>query len=148
MYIYCGWTRKGQLPATHLKIGAYGKQQAANPWVGWSWSRVDLNEGAGGSWIYLGWDKQPLDKWLPIYQVQFLVTTAKHPPTINNWSAIDLNLNRGSGGPKIFMYATFDPQEAFIDENDSPVELRVDAHVLNPSADQIEECNKLKPLST
>ncbi|MFD7136769.1 hypothetical protein [Streptomyces sp. NPDC059894] len=86
---------------------------------GWFKIDVDLNEGAGGEYLYFAYERDGADR--PITDIYFLIGQGQ--PTPPGYEKIDTDLNKGAGGA--YIYATFtrtvgDPIEdlAVISSND------------------------------
>ena len=100
---------------TQIDFEAFGEAQGSNPRPEWEWSPVDLNGGAGGRWIYMFWKRGGAK---PVFNVTFIVTDSSSPFEIPGYTAINVDLNAGSGGPFIWGYYTTDPDNSFIKVND------------------------------
>jgi hypothetical protein len=108
-YIYAGWQRGTDNPVTQVDFEAFGEAQGVNPRADWEWSPVDLNGGAGGRWIYMFWKRGGAS---PVYNIAFIVTDSSTPFAIPGYTAINVDLNAGSGGPYIWGYYTADPNNS------------------------------------
>jgi hypothetical protein len=65
-------------------------------------SGQDLNKGAGGRYIYMGWSKQ--SSKAPITGVDFVETHSKKAPHKNGWNLIPQDLCEGAGSSYIWCY--------------------------------------------
>ncbi|MFJ8692631.1 hypothetical protein [Streptomyces roseolilacinus] len=77
--------------------------QATPP--GWTKIPKDLNEGAGGEYLYFAYEEGPADR--AITDVYFLL--GENQPTPKDYEKIDVDLNKGARGE--YIYATFTRKE-------------------------------------
>jgi hypothetical protein len=68
---------------------------------GWTKINVDLNEGAGGAYLYFAFKRNGSDS--PITDIYFLL--GKDQPTPPGYEKINVDLNKGAGGE--YIYTTF-----------------------------------------
>ncbi|CAB4489469.1 hypothetical protein RhiirA1_463790 [Rhizophagus irregularis] len=110
-YIYIGRKRERITSENHkdavtsLGFLAFSNKQSEKP-VGWEfWDDHDLNEGAGGKYIYMVWNKG--EKWLnPIVEIDFRVSENRENCEKKgvSWIRINQNLCEGSNGNYIYCY--------------------------------------------
>ncbi len=115
-YIYLCYTKdSSKSPLTGIL--AYAGVRFPNPPIGYPWSVVansngygdpgtDLNEGAGGDWIYL-YETRTLSQGSKIKQVAVVATSSSHYNPCCGWKAVNTNgkidLNKGAGGKYIYV---------------------------------------------
>ena len=64
-----------------------------------TWIRQDLNEGAEGDYMYLGFRKGGV----PITEIDAVFGDERNVDIPAGWNKIDLDLNRGAGGKFIYL---------------------------------------------
>jgi hypothetical protein len=83
----------------------YGGSSGIQPPAGYTKINVDLNQGAGGDYIYVCYKK---GVGAPITGLAVTVNDAQ-PPTNAAYTRINVDLNRGAGGAFIWLWYTKDP---------------------------------------
>ncbi|MPY52985.1 hypothetical protein [Streptomyces acidicola] len=68
---------------------------------GWIKDPTDLNEGAGGEYLYLAYEKDGAAR--PVTDIYFLI--GEDQPVPPGYEKIDVDLNKGAGGK--YIYLTF-----------------------------------------
>lgn len=68
---------------------------------GWDFYHTDLNQGAGGSYIYVGYQQGDVR---PITAVNFIAYDSAQKNSIPGWEWNPTDLNQGAGGKYIYMY--------------------------------------------
>ena len=116
-WIFLCFTKEvGQEPIREMKLwagGRYPSPAIGNPWTvvtnsnGYGYPGADLNEGAGGDWIYL-YENRSKDCGDPIKEIAIVATTSSSYTPCCGWhiSNLDKNIvdmNRGAGGKFIYL---------------------------------------------
>jgi hypothetical protein len=83
----------------------YGGSSGIQPPAGYTKIPVDLNQGAGGDYIYLCYKK---GVGAPVTAVAITLGNAA-PPTDAVYTRINVDLNRNAGGDYIWLWYTEDP---------------------------------------
>lgn len=78
--------------------------QNAPPPPGWEKDPIDLNQGAGGAYLYFAFEKNGAES--PVTDIYFLL--GKDSPTPPDYEKVDVDLNKGAGGE--YIYLTFTRQ--------------------------------------
>ncbi|WP_019700644.1 hypothetical protein [Paracidovorax oryzae] len=68
---------------------------------GWDFYATDLNQGAGGKYIYVGYQRGTAN---PITDVRFEAYDSAQQNSIPGWEWSPVDLNEGAGGKYIYMY--------------------------------------------
>jgi hypothetical protein len=90
----------------------YGGSWSIQPPPGYTKIPVDLNQGAGGDYIFLCYKK---GVGAPITGLH--ITFESHtPPADRQWTRINVDLNRNAGGSYIWLWYTKDPDCSTVDD--------------------------------
>jgi hypothetical protein len=93
-----------QSPVTELTV-IYGGSSGIQPPPGFIKNPTDMNQGAGGDFIYLCYKK---GIGAPITGLAVTLNNSV-PQNPERWTKIDVDLNRGAGGDFIWLWYTKDP---------------------------------------
>jgi hypothetical protein len=90
-------------PIKELTVQSLGRQ-GPQPVPGFEFSPIDLNKGVGGDFIYIGWQRGPVND-NPVTQIDFeAFREIQNDNPRGDWEWNPIDLNAGAGGRFIYLF--------------------------------------------